>query len=84
MDGERTDQVFVTMWKGKAVVIPLLKYGNDVVPEGFFGNDVELVRRWMDFKLATQLRRERKPVVDLDLIMSGSVVPDRPAYHREL
>jgi len=84
MDGERTDQVFICMWKGKAIVVPLLKYGNDVAPEGFFENDVELVRRWMDYQLADRLRHEGTPIIDPNLIMSGSVVPDRPAYHRSL
>jgi hypothetical protein len=72
--GQATGLVFVTTWRGKPVKLRLLSYGNDLVPEGFLDRDVEVVGRWMDYMLATVLRRQGTRVASPNLIMAGTVM----------
>ena len=79
---QSTGFIFATTYYGRAVALPLMRTETgDIVPEGYAERDAEVVRRWMDFRLAEQLRREGVPLVDLDLLTAGTVVPDQPAYH---
>lgn len=79
MEAKETRKVFVTMWRGTAVAIPLLQFGHDFVPEGYLEKDVEVVRHWTDYQLATWLRSRGVPIVDPSLITSGTVISNRNA-----
>jgi hypothetical protein len=71
---ESTKKLFVTLWSGRVVEIPLFKHEcGDIVPEDF-RIDVEITRRWMDHLLKNQLRRAGVPIVSASLIMSGEVI----------
>lgn len=73
---EPTGQVFVTMWRGKAVKLSLFRYGNDVIPDGYLDHDCEIVRRWMDFLLSSELRQRGIPIVTASLLVAGTVLQD--------
>lgn len=75
-----TEYVFVTMWHGSAIKVPLLQHETgEVIPEGYLERDEEIVRRWLDYKLAMQLRQSGVPVVSPSLLMAGIVIQSRSA-----
>ncbi|MGH2507728.1 MAG: hypothetical protein ACRDHZ_10065 [Ktedonobacteraceae bacterium] len=73
---KQTEQLFITLYQGHTVTIPILQdeRSGEFVPAGYFEKDAELSRRWMDFRLAEQLRQRGVPVVDPSLRVAGSVI----------
>lgn len=68
-----TGQKFVTLYGGHIVEIPLLQHeSGEVMPEDY-GVNVEITRRWCDYKYAAQLRQEGVPVVSASLLMCDVV-----------